>query len=352
MKQLTNSLSAYFNPDHKDPTMNTTATAAAPTTHRALAAGLVSKSTKYNADPKKICFRDGWNNRFDMGDIESLAAGIQTTLARTPDRPYATDMEVKRLKPSDPRKAGGYEFEVVTGHRRKMATDLLLSKGVHFPDGVNIFLVPQDQDDTTSTIMLFTENNQKPLLPLEEAAAFKRLKDANMTILQIAAAVGKADTHVIETLALLDADQEVQDAVKTGKIGATAAKVIATTARGDKAAQKDLLVDAKAAKGKGVDAKAAKARFNKKVAAKKAEKAAKTGRVLKIKALPDDELNEMGAKMAKALEAKTKEAGFKFDTLEDMTEAMAKDEKLTAAFTLGVVLALRAAAGFKVNLDI
>lgn len=334
-----------FNPENTTMTTHTV---------RALPAGIVGKSTRYNVDPRKICFREGWNNRFDMGDIESLAAGIQATLERTPDRPYATDMDVKRLLPSDPRTAAGFNFEVITGHRRKLATDLLLAKGVVFPEGVNVYLVDAQADERELTIKLFTENNQKPLLPLEEAAAFKRLKDNNMTILQIAKAVGRADTHVIETLALLDADQELQDAVKSGAVGATIAKVIATTARGDKQAQKEMVAEAKVAKGKDGAAKAAKARLAKRIADTKAAKAAAKGKVLKIRALTDEQLSELGSKQAKLLEVKTKEAWpvNTFKTLEDMVEAMAKDEKLAAAFTLGTVFALRAAAGMKVDLDI
>lgn len=324
------------------------------TTHtvRALPAGIVGKTTRYNIDPRKITFREGWNNRFDMGDIEALAAGIEATLARTPDRPYATDMEVKRIPANDPRAQQGFNFEVITGHRRKLATDILLKKGVVFPEGVNAHLVDAKESDLDSTVRLFTENNQKPLLPLEEAAAFKRLRDGGMTILQIAKAVGKADTHVIDTLALLEADESVQEAVRSGKVGATIAKVIATTARGDKQAQKEMIEEAKAAKGKDSAAKAARARLGKRIMDTKKAKAAKKGKVLKIKALDPVALSELGAKVAKMLEAKAKEAGWKDMTIEAMREAVAKDEKTAAAFTFGALQALLVAAGQPFDLDI
>ncbi len=358
MKQLTNALSAYFNPDHKETAMNTTNQQAAhlaadSTKARALPAGITRKTTGYNADPRRICRKEGWNTRFDFGDIANLAESIATELARDPSNGgLLHDLRVKRLDKSDPR-SSTHDFEIVDGDRRLTAIELLLERGVAFPEGVGIKLVERTQDDLTSLIQMYTANTGKPFLPLEEAAAFKRMRDAGMTILAIAKAVGKADTHVIETLALLEADEDLQDAVKKGTVGATMAKVIATTARGDKAAQKELTEEAKKAKGKGADAKAAKARLLKKLEDKKAAKAAAKGKTLKMKSMTDDALSELGAKMAKALEAKVKEAGWKkFETLEDMVEMVAKDEKLVAAFTLGTVLALRAAAGIKVELDI
>lgn len=339
----------YFNLT-EDNTMNTQATASAP---RALPAGITRKTTGYNADPRRICRRKDWNTRFDFGDIASLAESIRTELSRDPSNGgLLHDLRVKRLEKSDERSAT-HDFEIVDGDRRLTAIELLLDQGVSFPEGVGIKLVERTQDDLTSLIQMYTANTGKPFLPLEEAAAFKRMRDAGMTILAIAKTVGKADTHVIETLALLESDEELQAAVKDGSVGSTMAKVIATTARGDKAAQKELTKEAQAARGKGADAKAAKARLLKKLEDKKAAKAAAKGKTLKIKSMTDDALSELGAKMAKALEVKVKEAGWKkFETLEEMVEAMAKDEKLTAAFTLGAVMALRAAAGIKVNLDI
>jgi hypothetical protein len=323
-------------------------------TPRALPAGIMRKTTGYNADPRRICRREGWNTRFDFGDIQNLAESILVELKRDPSNGgLLHDLRVKRLPKDDPRAATA-DFELVDGDRRMTAIELLLSKGVEFPEGVGIKLVDREQDDLTSLIQMYTANTGKPFLPLEEAAAFKRMRDSGMTILQIAKAVGKADTHVIETLSLLEADEEVQDAVRTGKVGATVAKAIATTARGDKAAQKDLLAEAKTAKGKGADAKAARARLAKKLLDKKQAKAEAKGKTLKIRALDDAQLSGLGLSVAKLLEAKVKEAWPSTDpkTIEDVLEMVKKDEKLVAAYTLGALHALHAAAGQKVNLDI
>ena len=124
--------------------------------------------------------------------------------------------------------------------------------------------------------------------------------------------------------------------------------------KGDAKLQKEMIADAAAAKGKSADAKAAKARFNAKLQKQRDAKMAAKGKEVKIRALTDEQLSELGAGVAKVLEAKVKEAGWKsIATLEDMVEMIRKDEKLAAAFTVGAQLALRAAAGVKgINLDI
>ena len=328
--------------------------------HRSLPSGIVAKASGFfNVDPRKITRREGWNTRFDFGDLESLANGIESTLLLDPDSPYNNPIQIRRIAPSDPR-AATFDFELIDGERRFGATEILLARGVEFPKGVNAKLVDRTRTDMQNTILMFTANNSKPMLPLEEAAAYKRLRDGEtepvvvpgMTIAQIAKAVGRDEVHVRETLELLEADSELQDAVKAGKVAGSTAKLIATVAKGDKELQKDLTKEATIAKGKTTDAKAAKARLMKKLQDKRDAKAKAKGKEVKMRALTDEQLSEMGAKMAKSLEAAMKEAGLKFGTLEEATAYVAKDEKLVAGFKLGVLLALRAAAGIKVDLDI
>jgi len=315
----------------------------------ALASGLVKKSTAYNADPARITTRPDWNDRFDYGDIESLANGIATTLQRDPARPYATDMEVSRIDPADAR-SKLYDFEVVTGHRRHAATQILLGRGVEFPQGVNIYLVDRKEDTVTRLTRLFNENNKKSLLPLEEAATLKRLRDEGLTVAQICAVVGRTDVHVRETLDLLTADASVQEAVKSGKVAGSMAKIIVSVAKGDAAAQQDLIADATAAKGKD---KAAKARLLQKIADKRDANAVVKGKEAKIRALTDSQLSEIGERLAKHLKALLKEA--KLDpelTQEGLVEWVKADDQLAAAYVAGAMDALKAAAGVKLNLEV
>lgn len=324
------------------------------TTTNTLPAGIIKKVTDYNIDPKRITRREGWNARFDFGDIKTLAGSIKEELARDPSSGgLLNPIRVKRLPASDPR-AAAHDFEIIDGDRRLTAIELLLGEGVVFPQGVPAKLVDRNTDDVTNLIHMYTANTGKAFLPLEEAAAFKRMKDAGMTVAAIASRVGRDQVHVRETLALLDADEAVKEAVKGKKVGGSAARLIATIAKGDAALQKELVADAAAAKGKSADAKAAKARFALKIQKQRDAKNAAKGKEVKMRALTDAQLAELGAGVAKVLEAKVKEAGWKaFTTLEDLTTMIAKDEKLAAAFTVGAQLALRAAAGVKdINLDI
>ena len=72
---------------------------------------------------------------------------------------------------------------------------------------------------------------------------------------------------------------------------------------------------------------------------------AKAGKTLKIRALSDDQLSSMGAKLAKHLVAVMKEAGIAEDT--DLLAWVESDESRAAAYTFGALQALKAAAGVK-----
>lgn len=314
-----------------------------------LASGIIARSTGYNIDPRRVIKRVGWNTRFDLGDIESLAASIETELQRDPgDGGLLNAVRVKRITGRE-----DVDFEIVDGERRMTAIWHLLDKGVVFPEGIKATLVDKKQDDVTSLIQMYTANTGKAFLPLEEAAAFKRMRDAGMTIAQICKAVGRADVHVIDTLALVDADEDLQAAVASGAVGGTMAKVIATTARGNKALQKELTAEAKEAKGKGAEAKAAKGRLLKKLQDTKDAKAKAKGKTLKIRALTDEQLSALGEKVAALLAVKAQEAKWAPSTdVNDFVAIAAKDEALAAGYTLGLLMGLRAAAGLQVTLDI
>lgn len=328
---------------------------AAPANASKLAPGVVKRTTAYNIDPKLITTADGWNYRFDMGDIENFAKGIKETLARNPSQPYIDDIKVVRIPASDPR-SKDFAFEVVAGHRRLAATQILLKQGVEFPHGVNADILDKSMNDFERMMMLFNENNQKPHLPLEEAAAYKRMRDElKMSASAICRAVGKSMMHVTSTLGLLDADVEVLQAVQEGKVSASIAKDIARTGKGDKDLQKELLADATAAKGSATkaDKKAAKAKLQQKLQAKKVAKAAVKGKTLKMRALTDDQLSEIGARMAKHLVALLKDAKMDGDmsqaSLQEWVEA---DDKLAVAYAAGAMDALKVAAGEKINLEV
>jgi hypothetical protein len=67
------------------------------------------------------------------------------------------------------------------------------------------------------------ENLSLPLNALELAKAYKRLMDVGWTFAKIGQRVGKSAQQVSNTMSLIDAPKELQDAVESGNMSATAA---------------------------------------------------------------------------------------------------------------------------------
>lgn len=309
------------------------------------APGVTKRSSSYFIDPKTVTRREGWNPRFDFGEIEDLAASLVENGMLNPIR-------VKRLaEPKD-----GKVFELIDGDRRFTAVESLMKDGElsRFPtlaDGIPAHIVGKDQDDKTSFIQMFVANEGKDFLPLEEAVAYKRMHDSveeggfGMTIHEICKAVGRKQMHVVNTLALAVADSELRDAVASGEVGRTVAKEIASTARGDTEKQKELT---KLAKQAGKGDKAAKATLKRGIQQTKQAKAAKRGKTLKMRALDDAGLSALGEAQQKHVLKLLKQAGKPEDF--DLRTFVEKDDKMALAAAFGALEALKAAAGMKTNL--
>lgn len=309
------------------------------------APGIVKRPNAYFIDPKTISRGEGWNPRFDFGEIDRLADSIQYELKRDPaSGGLINDIRVRRLEKGDPRLAQGFAFELIDGDRRLTAVEKLLKKGVDFPEGIPAKIDGKDIDELERLIRMFTANTGKPFLPLEQAHAFKRMKDGGMTLKQIEKATGCSDNTIVGALALLDADGSLQDAVKSGEISGGLAKSIAVNARGDKAKQAELVKEAKEA---GKD-KAKKRAVLRKVDDARRSKAAKKGLKLKMRALSDDQLSSIGAKMAEVLAAQMDEVELPADA--NLEEWLKSAPDLKVAFTFGALQALKAAAGVTVRL--
>lgn len=309
------------------------------------APGIVKRTSAYFIDPTKICRKPGFNPRFDFGDIESLAQSIKAN-------GVLNAIHVKRIAPTvlddgrGPTGSQEFLFELINGDRRLTAIEHLLKKGHKFPNGIPAIIVDKDQDDITSLIQMFETNSGKPFLPMEEAIAYKKMQEAGMNVNVIGKTVSRPHQHVVATLALLTADETVQEAAKSGAISGNVAKKIATQARGDKEAQRKLVAQAKAA---GKD-KAKRKELEKSLDKARRDTAAKAGRTIKMRALSDAELSAIGASLAEGMAAKLRDAGKDLDF--DVRAWVAKDDNLALAFTFGALEALKAAAGMIVNLDI
>lgn len=303
--------------------------------------GVLKRSNLYFVHPTSIKRRPGFNPRFDFGDIEALANSMEANGMLNPIR-------IKRLANTEYKGDGvAIHFELVDGDRRLTALELMMERGTFdkaFPTGAPALIVDRNQDDVTSLIQMFEANSGKQFLPIEEAAAYQRMRDAGMTIQDICKATGRAQVHVVEVLNLLKADASVKEAVESGEIGKTMAKKIATVAKGDAEAQKDLVEKAKRVQRGDTKARAeldsAMQDVHKKTAAK---------RGVKLKArLTDAQLSDLGQTISEYVVALLEAEGISPE--EDLIAKIKADPMLTIAYSLGSLDAFKVAAGGDNNL--
>lgn len=343
------------------------------------AAGIVKRgSNRIYVDPRMVARAPGWNPRFDKGEVEALALSIADEYAKDPESGgLLNDIRVARemddLAGNPIALPEGKAFFLVDGDRRLTAIELLLGEGVtpegggtpvrcDFAHGVPAKIDPKGAPMKDRFLRMFKANDGKLFLPVEEAHAFQRMKDVyGMTIADIEEATGKSDNYIVGSLALLQADPVLVEAVKSGEVSAGVAKSIAVNARGDAEKQKELVADAKAA---GKD-KAKRRAVLKKIDDARRAKAAKKGKALKMRTLDKEEVAGMGARAARLLVAKAKEAEWvekgvvasakELETEDGLKAAIgyvARDGSHVAAYTLGFLMAMRAVAGMKSPLDL
>ena len=286
-----------------------------------------ARPSAYNmVDPKAIKRREGWNPRFDFGDIEQLAKSIKAQK----EKDGVGVLVALRLK----RLADG-TLEIIDGDRRQTAVEYLIAKGEEFAEGIPAFIEGKNSSDTDNLIKMFESNNSKLFLPLEEAAAYKRFKDAGFTLAQITAVVGKKHVHIVDTLRLLEADESVKEAVRSKKIGATTAKHIAKAGKDKQAA----LVEKAKASPKGSGKK-----LKKEIEAQRVNRRA--GTKVKVEPMDQDELKDLEKELSLAFVVACSDQG-------TMPAAVSinvqKSDELTLAVKYGILLGLRAALGHKVK---
>lgn len=290
------------------------------------APGIVKKSSSYFADPDALVRRKDWNPRFDFGDMKELETSIETNGFRNE-------------KPILVRRNAEMQLEIVDGDRRVTAVHNLMKRGVDFSDGIPIVFEAKDTDDLHALIHMFTANNGKQFLPLEEAAAYKRMIDAGMKVKNIEQHVGRKEAHIRLTLGLLTAGEELQEAVKTGAIKATLGKRIAQKTKGNKEKQKELVE--KATKGGKASKKLAKEETE---AIKRRPTSKASQKQLLPNLLNESQLHTRELLLANRVESEFKAMGLKLDDNEARHYFAATDDR-AAAFHFGVLLGLRAALG-------
>mgnify|MGYP001564347911 CR=1 FL=1 len=279
----------------------------------------------YFAEPSAFVIKEGWNTRFDMGDIHGLELSIKANGFR-------------RSKPIVAVRNDARQLEVVDGARRMTAVWNLIKKGHEFPEGIPVSIEDKGSSVAERTLLMFTANDGKPFLPLEAAAALQRLRDEGMTVKQIMAATGKSDVYITDTLALLTAAPEVKEAVTSGKVGKTLASKIAIKAKGDHARQKELVETA--AKGGKAGKKLANESADKIKRRAPPKKAQET--LVAPKPLTQSQLETRESMMTNLVSKGLKELGV--DEV-NIRGVLAQTSEGATGFHFGVLIGIRAALG-------
>jgi ParB family chromosome partitioning protein len=181
-------------------------------------------------DPADVEFEADFNPRSqDLGDIKELARGL-----------WESAQAGRDISPIHVRREGS-KYIVVDGHRRVLAAR---EAKIDLPA---LRVKPTDESDTL--IRALIGNQGKPLMPVEEALAFKKLVDEHkVKPKDIARATGKSLANVKERLQLAEGDREVLEAVSKREISASLGAGIAHKSKGNKKKQKKLVQRAKSSK--------------------------------------------------------------------------------------------------------
>lgn len=181
--------------------------------------GTTGKLTAWKTSYSNLILRDGFNVRFDYGDLEQLARSIA-------DNGIERPLNVIRADADE-------QFYVIDGHRRTKALELAQEKGWIDPRTfpVPIMIAERGTSDLEQVAMIARANDGKPLTPVEEATLYKRLVDAEVSIADICRQVGHSEMYVRQHLDLLNADPAVTAALRAGEITKTLALNISTQAK-------------------------------------------------------------------------------------------------------------------------
>ncbi len=164
--------------------------------------GYVGKTDLFKVDPQAISVCEGWNPRTQF-DITDLVASIR-------------EHGFFQWKPLLVKERGS-GLELIDGERRLRAVLQLIEEGVEI-SAVPVMLEKNGSapDLIVSSIIA---NQGESLSPLDEAHAFLRLQNFGWDSKKIAQKIGKSLAHVYGRLKLLEAGQELQEAVHQGEVG-------------------------------------------------------------------------------------------------------------------------------------
>lgn len=150
------------------------------------------------------------NPRHDLGDLSQLEASIR---------------QVGILQPLVVRRNGtGDTYQLIAGHRRFAAA---IRAGLN-----TIPVVPVEADDRDALAMALIENLQREDIdPIDEAVAYRKLKDFGWKQNDIAKRISRSPSHISKRIRLLDLPEKAQKHIRSGDIPVELAYEVAKAAK-------------------------------------------------------------------------------------------------------------------------
>jgi len=168
----------------------------------------VTKATSFNVKPEHIVIKPGFNRPIDRANVDQFKAAIRGGATIPPIYVSVEDSAIV----------------MVDGEHRILAVRELIAEGMDIPSMAAIQFRGNDADKIAH---LITSAQGKALSPLDAGIQYLKLLRLNWSVAQIAARIGKSDTHISTCLALAESNSDVHEHVRNGDVsGSTAAKIV------------------------------------------------------------------------------------------------------------------------------
>lgn len=157
-------------------------------------------------EPANLVVEDGFNVRYDYGDIDELAQSIIENGVKVPLRGV--------------KNRGTDQYIITDGHRRFKAVQRAIELGA---TDLLVPFIPDERgiSEEKRVLGMVVYNDGKRLTLLEEALVYDRLLSYGLTQAEIARKVGKSPTHISNCILLANAPTVVKNQIKEGNVSAS-----------------------------------------------------------------------------------------------------------------------------------
>lgn len=189
--------------------------------------GFMGRGDIFKVNPLAIVVVKGWNPRTDFSGEEELRDSIISEGVKRAIEIYKTKDGVLELR---------------DGERRLRATLRAIKEGYPI-ESIPALLVKKGTSESDQLIGALVANTGEPLIPTDQAAGFRRLRNWGVSVMDIARRVGVSETMVRERLELANVAPVVSKAVDAGVVSIKEARQISKEADGKIQPQADAIAE-------------------------------------------------------------------------------------------------------------